>query len=78
MLSDLHVARSQGKAKKGFRGKPPATPLKDDGWPSFWTQEAEDAFVTLKKLAVDCIPLYFPDYEGASNGSNPMMRPSLV
>ena len=72
LLVDLHEARSQGRSKKAFRGSKPAPPLADDKWPSFWTAEAEEAFITLKRIACEAVPLCFPDYAGAASGTNVM------
>ena len=71
-LSDLHAARSTGKYRKGAKKQPPAPPLPNDTWPEFWSQEAEDSFVELKRLAVEAVSLAFPDFEGAASGFNPM------
>ena len=70
-LSELHASRSQGKYRKGPRKVAPAPALLNNAWPDFWNQEAESAFIQIKKLAVDAVSLHFPDFEGASSGTNP-------
>ena len=70
-MSELHASRSQGKYRKGPRKVAPAPALLNNAWPDFWNQEAESAFIQIKKLAVDAVSLHFPDFEGASSGTNP-------
>ena len=57
-------AASPRKSKAKYLPKPKPT---DPGapWPSFWSQECEDAFLALKRAAVHAVELQVPDFEGS-------------
>jgi len=61
-------AANPKRSKSKYLPKPKVNP--DDAWPSFWNQECEDAFLTLKRLVISAVELNVPDFEGSMNGTN--------
>ena len=62
-------AANPGRSKSKYLPKPKAGDPSDP-WPSFWSQECEDAFLALKRAAVHAVELQVPDFVGAQNKTN--------
>jgi len=48
------------------------TPAKEE-WAEFWTQDLEESFIALRRMALNAMRLQTPDFAGAMDGSNPFI-----
>jgi hypothetical protein len=71
-VKELQRARSQGYKTK-CRAKGTAPTLAPDESPEFWTEEMEESFNTLRRMALQAIRLQVPDFQGAMDGTNPFI-----
>ena len=63
--------RRSGKKKGRSKFTPTGPAAPDHAWASFWNQDAETAFQSLKQMATNAVELQVPDFEGSRLGTNP-------
>ena len=69
-LKELQERRRSGKKQPKGKYCPLGAPAPDDDWPSWWTQECENAFLAVKDMVRGAMELAAPDYEGGASGRN--------
>jgi len=72
VLKQLQADRKAGKKRGKAKYRPLGRAAPDGNWAPFWTNECEEAFLALKRLAIAAIEIQVPDYEGAMDGTNPL------